>query len=202
MAFNARLDVNYSYTAGPKEIIVNAVFVDLTGVYTGDSLVPGSRIIQDATGWMLGQDMLVYELIENLGSSDEGVSYNLHARWALAGDHIELQGMFPTIVGEPDIDGAIDVPEANSQQSDVIAINRFRNYLLRAAKAVATANEFTIVDNVLVVPYNYKPLSLRVYRNGLRQRVGVDYTIDEFNNVIPSPAPEEDEVFVVEYARL
>ena len=68
MAFNARLDIAYSYIDSPPlEATIKAAFVDYLGLYVGDNIAPGFRIIQDVTGAGFPYDTLVYEILENQG---------------------------------------------------------------------------------------------------------------------------------------
>lgn len=211
MAFNARLDIIYSYIDNPpNEIFISSQYIDLLGLYVGDSIVKGFRIIQDITGCGFAKDTLVYEIIENNGSLDGGVSYNLRAKWALDGDPIELQAGQTTIIGEADIYGVVDVPEANSQMMDAVAINRIRNYISRIPKTtqVISSNRFSGelngINNIFYTEFIFNPDSVKVYMNGMRLKEGIehDYILPIDNNSIRTNFfPVASDIMIIEYSR-
>lgn len=210
MAFNARLEIAYSYTdVPPSEIFISTAFIDYTNLYTPDLITAGFKIFQDVTGWGFAQDILVYEVIENQGTTDEGASYNLRARWTLPGDLIELQTGYTTIIGEPDSYGGIDVPEPFVQNMDLVSTNRLRNYIMRAAKPNIITNdtfsgEVNGSNSTIVATSNFKTQTVKVYRNGMRMKMGVDadYVLEGNTTINFNFIPEATDVIIVDYEKV
>ena len=208
MAFNARLDIAYSYIDSPPlEATIKAAFVDYLGLYVGDNIAPGFRIIQDVTGAGFPYDTLVYEILENQGSTDGGTSYTLRGKWAIDGDPVDLQNGFTAVVGEADIFGVVDIPEPMSQQMDVVATNRLRNYISRLTKPTLTvsSDNFTgVLDGVnttFKTEHNFQLGSVKVFYNGMRMKEGGDYSIVGISNIILSFSPNLGDTLIIEYTR-
>lgn len=210
MAFNAKIDIVYSYNDGiaPDEIFINATITDYLGLYFADSVQPGYRILQDVTGWGFAQDILLYEVIENQGSSDGGATHNLRGRWLLPGDTIDLQSGYPATIGEPDETGAIDIPEPASQNMDYISCNRFRNYITRTSRQVSSLQEtfpesFDGSNQLFSINEKFRPGSIRAYFNGIRLSEGIekDYEIINQSSILLAFAPGESDRLTLEYIR-